>query len=105
MRCFDCRRTSRWLANGRLPVLIEQTVRVAPLVRMSPDGKRFAVVLLNTSLDPTGPLTLRLRTQSRQVSLIDRGKVTPLRTEREDDATLLRLPSVPAWQTAILPGS
>jgi hypothetical protein len=91
-----------WLAHGRLPVLIEQTVRVAPLVRVSPDGKRFAVLLLNTALDPTGPLTLRLRVQSREVSRINQGKVTPLPAERENDALVVRLPSLPAWQTAIL---
>lgn len=94
-----------WLANGRLPVTIDQTVRTAPLMRVSPDGKRFALLLVNTSLDPTGPLTLRLRAQPRQVSLFSQGKVTPLRATREGDATVVQLSSVPAWQTAILLGS
>jgi len=91
-----------WLAHGRLPVLIPQTVRVAPLVRMSPDGQRVAVVLLNAALDPTGPLTLRLRAQPPQVSMINQGKATPLRTEREGDEMVVHVPSVPPWQTAIL---
>jgi len=94
-----------WLANGRLPILIEQTVRVAPLMRVSPDGQQFALLLLNTGLDPTGPLTLRLRAQARQVSMINQGKATPLRSEREGNTMVVRLPSVPAWQTAILLGS
>jgi hypothetical protein len=94
-----------WLASGRLPVLIEQTVRVAPLVRLSPDRRRFALLLLNAALDPTGPLTLRLRAQPRQVSLINQGKVVLLRTEREGNDLVVRLASVPAWQTAILLGS
>ncbi len=94
-----------WLADGHLPVLIEQTVRLAPLMRVSPDGKRFALLLVNTGLDPTGPLTLRLRAQARQVSLINQGKATPLLSEREGNAIVVRLQSVPAWQTAILLGS
>jgi hypothetical protein len=91
-----------WLAHGRLPVLIPQAVRVAPLVRMSPDGQRVAVVLLNAALDPTGPLKLRLRAQPPQVSLINQGKVTPLRTEREADGLVVHVPSLPPWQSAIL---
>jgi hypothetical protein len=94
-----------WLADGRLPVLIDQTVRTAPLVRMSPDGKRFALLLLNTGLDPTGPLTVRLRAQARQVSLIHEGKVTPLGVNREGNSLVVRLPSVPAWQKAIVLGT
>ena len=94
-----------WLAQGRLPVLIEQTVRMAPFVRVSPDGKQFVLLLLNTSLDPSGPLTLRLRAQPRQVSLMSQGRITPMGAERERHALVVRLPSVPAWQTAILLGS
>jgi hypothetical protein len=94
-----------WLTDRRLPVLIEQTVHLAPLMRVSPDGKRFALLLVNTGLDPTGPLTLRLRAQARQVSLINQGKATPLLSEREGNAMVVRLASVPAWQTAILLGS
>jgi len=94
-----------WLSGGRLPVVIEQTVRVAPLMRASPDGQRFALLLLNAALDPTGPLTLRLRTQARRVSLINQGKLVPLPSEREGNDLVVRLGSVPAWQTAILLGS
>ena len=96
---------SDWLTDGRLPVLIEQTVRTAPLMRVSPDGERFALLLINTGLDPTGPLTLRLRVQARQVTLIDQGKATPLHSERADGALVVKLASIPAWQTAILLGA
>lgn len=94
-----------WLADGRLPVLIEQTVRVAPLMRMSPDRKRFALLLINQGLDAAGPLTLRVRAQARQVSLIRQGEVRPLGTKREGSEMVIRLASVPAWQTALLIGS
>jgi hypothetical protein len=94
-----------WLVNGRLPVLIEPTVRTAPLVRMSADGKRFALLLFNPALDPTGPLTVRVRTRARQVFLVDQGKVTPLPSEREGKDMVLRLASVPPSQTAIVLGS
>jgi hypothetical protein len=76
-----------WLAGGRLPVLIEPMVRIAPLVRCSPDGQRIAVVLLNMALEPSGPVTLRLRAHPQQVSLVSAESAKPLRsaarTERD----------------------
>jgi hypothetical protein len=93
-----------WLVDGHLPVLIEQAVRAAPLVRMTPNGNRFALVVLNTALDPTGPLTLRLRTKSLQISLISGNQAMPLPARRKGNETVVQLPSVPAWQTATLLG-
>jgi hypothetical protein len=96
---------TEWLTEGRLPVLIEQTVRVAPLVRMSPDGKRFTLLLVNQGLDATGPMTVRVRARAGQVSQIHKGQAMPLSTQREGNDMVLRLASVPAWQTTLLIGS
>jgi hypothetical protein len=93
-----------WLAGGRMPVVIEQMVRIAPLVRCSSDGQRIAVVLLNTALEPSGPVTLRLRAQPQQVSLASAEGAKPLRARHERNETVLDLPSIPAWQTAVLLG-
>jgi hypothetical protein len=94
-----------WLTRGKLPVLIEETVRTAPLIRLSPDGRKFALLLFNSGLDPTGPLTLRVRAQAREVRLLGQGKPALLAAQREGNDMVIRLPSVPAWQTAILLGS
>jgi hypothetical protein len=93
-----------WLAGGRLPVLIEQMVRIAPLVRCSPDGQRIAVVLLNLALEESGPVTLRLRAHPHQVSLVSRENARPLQARHEGNETVVELPSIPAWQTAVLLG-
>lgn len=96
-------RVADWLAGGRLPLLIEQPVRVAPFIRKSDDDQRVAVVLLNMGLDPTGPLTLRLRAAPREVRML--GLAAPLPLHHTADETVLSLPSIPAWQTAILLGT
>jgi hypothetical protein len=94
-----------WLAFARLPVRIEETVRAAPLIRVSPDGQRFALVVFNSALDPTGPLTLRVRVQARQAALLSGGKPSPLPCERDGNDLVIRLPSLPAWQTATILGN
>ncbi len=93
-----------WLAGGRLPVLIEPMVRIAPLVRCSPDGRRIAVVLLNTALEPSGPVTLRLRAHPQRVSLVSAESTKLLPARHEGNDTLLDLPSIPAWRTVVLLG-
>jgi hypothetical protein len=93
-----------WLAGGRVPVVIEPMVRVAPMVRCSPDGRRMAVVMLNAALEPSGPLRLRLRGKPEQVMLASVEGTKPLRARLEGNETIVDVPSIPAWQTAVLLG-
>jgi hypothetical protein len=93
-----------WLADGRLPVLIQEMVPVAPLLRCSPDGQRVALVLLNAGLEPSGPVTLHLRARPQQISLISVEGATPLRAQHNSKETVVDCPSIPAWQTAVLLG-
>jgi hypothetical protein len=92
-----------WLSEGRLPVVIDQTVRVAPFIRQSPDG-RVVVVLFNTSLDATGTLTLRLRASTQQVSLVSAKGFRPLSTRVSEGEIEVEVPSIPPWTTITLVG-
>jgi len=92
-----------WLSEGQLPVIIDQTVRVAPLIRKSPDG-RFLAVLFNSSLDASGKLTLRLRAGSDQVSLLTSNGFQTLDTRLSEGELIVDVPSIPAWSTIILLG-
>ena len=92
-----------WLSGGQLPVIIDQTVRVAPFIRKSPDG-RFVAVLFNTSLDATGKLTLRLRANPGQVSLVSSEGFQPLTTRVNEGETVVEVPSIPPWTTITLVG-
>ncbi len=92
-----------WLSEGRLPAIIDQTVRVAPFVRQSPDG-RVVVVLFNTSLDATGMLTLRLRARPQHVSQVSASGFRPLGTRVSEGETVVEVPSIPPWTTITLVG-
>ena len=92
-----------WLAEGRLPVIIDETVRVAPFVRQSKDG-RVVAVLFNASLDATGPLTLRLRASPSQVSLVTDEGLLPLVARVSPDETVVEAPSIPPWSSITLVG-
>lgn len=94
-----------WLSFGKLPVMIDQHVRVAPFVRMSADGSKLAAVLLNSTLDASGPLEVRLRCTAQHVSLITVDGPVPLKVLPGDGEIRVTVPSIAAWQTAILLGS
>jgi hypothetical protein len=93
-----------WLSGGRCPVLIEQTVRVAPFVRFDAARKRAAAVLFNMSLDPTGPLTVRLRANPAAVRLIDASGEHALSMRTAGSDVVVEVPSLDAWHTAIIVG-
>lgn len=93
-----------WLAGGKLPVRIEENVRVAPFVRLSADGRRAAVVLLNTAFDPSGPLTVRLRADCRtacQVTAAGERAVAVSPGPAAGQITIA-VPSLDPWRTAIV---
>ena len=92
-----------WLSEGRLPVIIDETVRVAPFVRQSADG-RVVAVLFNASLDATGSLTLRLRASPSQVSLVSDEGPRPLATRESPGETVVEVPSIPPWSSITLVG-
>jgi len=92
-----------WLSKEKLPIIIDQTVRVAPFIRQSSDG-RLVAVLLNTSLDPTGTLTVRLRTTPGQVSMVSVNGFRPLSTKIDKGETIVEVPSIPPWTSITLMG-
>jgi hypothetical protein len=84
-----------WASGGRLPVLVEETVPLVPVVRLSADRRRGAIVLLNAGLDEIGEATLRLRVATGRARLLtigrDERRVELRRRGRERVLTLRRL--------------
>ncbi|MEN6536263.1 MAG: hypothetical protein ABFD89_21580, partial [Bryobacteraceae bacterium] len=91
-----------WLTGGKLPVRIDQTVRVVAFVRVDAEGRRLVMVLFNAALDPSGPLTVRLRVNPAGLPLVDARGLHPLRVSRTDGGCVVEVPSINAWHTAIL---
>ena len=93
-----------WVSRGTVPLRIDRTLKVVPFVRMSPDRKRFVVVLLNASLDPTGSFRVRLRVKATAVQCLKRDGVAVLPVARREGELVVRLPQLGPWQTVVLKG-
>ncbi len=94
-----------WLTRGTLPVIIEQTVRVAPFVRLDRERRRVALVLFNMGFDPSGPLTLRLRAQPKSMRLITAHGTQDLVVRQTAVEVRVDVPSLPPWHAAALAGT
>ena len=93
-----------WLSQGRLPMVIDKTLRVTPFVRTSADGKRFAAVLINTAFDPTGPFHLRVRGIMDEVVSITADGDERLTTRKEKGETRIAVKNVEPWSCMLLTG-
>ncbi|MCU0962359.1 MAG: hypothetical protein MUF48_19850 [Pirellulaceae bacterium] len=94
-----------WLAYQKMPVRIEAFRRVAPFVRMSADGQRYAIVLLNATLDHAQPFELRVRAAARNAVLQSRDGTVPLAVTPGSGEVCVTVPQLPPWQPAVILGS
>ena len=93
-----------WVSQGRLPLVIDRTLRVTPFVRMGADGKRFVAVLINTAFDPTGPFDLRVRATPGEVVAITPGGDERLTMWKEKGETRIAVKDIEPWNCMILTG-
>jgi hypothetical protein len=91
-----------WLTHGLAPVRIDEAVTLTPIVRLAPDRRRGAVILLNTGLDTLEQATLHLRVDARTVTLLTADGETPLASTLEPGGRRLALRQLPPWSTTIL---
>ncbi|MHB9033828.1 MAG: hypothetical protein ACYC6L_12385 [Anaerolineae bacterium] len=94
-----------WLAYGKLPVRIDAFRRVAPFVRMSEDGSRYAVVLLNSTLDAAAPFDLRVRSTAAKASLVTPGGAQALAVTAGAGEVRIAVPAIGPWQPLVILGS
>ena len=92
-----------WASRGRLPLVIDHTVRVVPFVRTD-GGERVAAVLLNASLDATGALDVRLRARPKRVELVTPAGRSMLSMRKNAGEVTVTVPDIGPWRTAILIG-
>lgn len=95
-----------WIARGRLPVIQQATAQVLVVPRVDAEGRLVSVFLLNTSIDKTPPLELRLRgvdaTRARWLVPEEAGCDLVLIEEGADK--LCRTPPLAPWSVACVAG-
>jgi hypothetical protein len=96
---------AEWVSRQTLPLVINKCLRLAPFMRRSADGQRFVLVLLNASLDDTGPFKCTLRVTSQKVAQPLANGTTVLPPAFTDDGLVIAVNNLPAWRTLTLAGS
>jgi len=94
---------SDWITRGRLPIRVEQTVRLIPLVRLSPDRRRGTVVLLNSGFDTIDRVDLDLRVPPQTlVRHVVGENATPVPTRATPTGIAVTLQEIQPWTTVTL---
>jgi hypothetical protein len=86
-------------------VRIDAFRRVASFVRMSGDGGRYAVLLLNSTLDTAEPFELRVRTTAQKAALITPDGALSLAVLPGEGEVRVGVPALGPWQPAVILGS
>ena len=73
-------------------------------MRCSADGQRFVLMLLNASLDDTGPFEYKLRVKTRVVNQLRASGDAPIAHSLTDDGVVIDIANIPAWHTLTLAG-
>lgn len=82
-----------WLSRDRMPVRVEEPVRLLPVARVSADRRRAAVMLLNAGMDAIPEATVRLRLPVRRARLLRpgaRARALPVSSAPDDGYVVLR---------------
>jgi hypothetical protein len=91
-----------WLSRDTLPLRIDETVPLIPVVRLSATRERGAVVLLNAGLDPIPQATVHLRAPAAPVRLLTPSHSRRLQPQPEPGGWVVTLGPLPAWSTVVL---
>lgn len=92
-----------WAMRGRLPLRIHEDMPVIPIVRLSPDRKRGAIVLLHAGLDDLEQVTVELRVPVGRVTLATPGRpARELKPRRTRNGWTITLRNVRPWQVLAL---
>ncbi|QGQ99681.1 hypothetical protein EHS13_34890 [Paenibacillus psychroresistens] len=96
-----------WLTYGRLPIVIDRSLRVVPFLKHAEDQSRWLVMLLNTSFDDTGIFEAKLRYPASHgpvFELMADGSSVLLPEsayKKSDDEIILSIDTIAGWKSRI----
>ncbi len=93
-----------WASRGRAAFRLDQCRRIAPFVRISPNGQECAIALFNTGFDPTGPLSFSIDAKIEKIRLHGPdGKESTIEATRNDNGVEICLPEgIGPWGHVLL---
>lgn len=94
-----------WATCGKMPLLLDRPLRVAPFIRLDAAHKRCTIVLLNNSLDATGSFEITVRAGCHSLHLVHAdGTLASLPTRQVESGMVAIIENIEAWQSVILIG-
>ena len=103
------RRLCRWLSKDKMPLFIEEDVRVLPYIRQHGDTGKFMLMLLNASLDATGEFSVTLDESLSKATTInyispDGTKIELTDKHMSDGRLTLKVKNITAWDFVVVEG-
>ncbi|MBE6591899.1 MAG: hypothetical protein E7646_07640 [Ruminococcaceae bacterium] len=90
-----------WLSGAKLPVRIDESLRVVPVVTANAEGG-MTLMLTNASFDKTGSFVCKVRGEG-EFCLIDRdGNLTPVECSCENGVSSISIGNIDAWNYVLL---
>lgn len=92
-----------WVSRDRMPVRVEEPVRLTPVVRMSNGRRRAAILLLNAGMDEIPTATIHIRSRATRARLLAPGtKERLVMMRREKTGGTLTLRNIPPWDFRVI---
>lgn len=95
-----------WVSRGQMPVSIRECVKVIPFIAYAEDGSSALLVLINGSLDETGPFALdvNVKNAAGAYQIGQDGLLRPLlfQVDQETGRARMELNSMKAWEFSVL---
>ena len=92
-----------WMTRNTIPVRIDQPVRLVPIVRLSADRSKGAIVLLNAGMDEVSEATIHIRAKVANARLLSIGRPDqPLPFQPEATGGHIMLQNIAPWSVHVI---
>ena len=91
-----------WVTHSRLPVRIDEALTLTPIMRLSQDRQRGAVMLFNWGLDEIAKATVHFRLENRSIRLLTPQGEQPMETRLDSGGYRVELKNILPWSVTCL---
>lgn len=101
-KCTQLQNAADWITHEKLPVRIDETLPISPIVRANEAATRGALVLLHHGLESVERATLHVRAACKDVRMVTPAGVQPLQAIPEPGGWRITLEHLQPWTTICL---
>ncbi len=90
-----------WLSDNSLPVIIEKSIKVVPIVR-GKNKEPENIMLCNAHFDATEEFVLEVRSDKEFYMISDNGELIEVEQKHENGKTYITINNIPGWNYVLL---